>query len=592
MSVRTILVFIVMIWASGTQADANPELWLNTPLFHLDGDGKLLNGQEEECATVGEGGEVRVRYRLPPASLIEVTDDSDYHYREDGRYKSRQGRGRCISQDLCEDQHGHTVKPFDYHLHDFYLKTVSIQNGKKLQDVTRHSQPETIHRVILTNKKPGSFYCPDSRGISRVESWFEVAGVYVGKLMMLWLGEQATEGVLRDFKKGAFAESLMPYGMLEAQVKFADQLRTLLENEKNMSPGDSACTVSVFYAVTYYTFLSRLGKIEFEDLTTFQGFRTFWASAMAGNGLECADLKGVMPYIAEALYPSQGSDRSTGSQTISEVFKGPVNLAGLYIGQDYFFHPRAKGLGVKLGIKGAINFRNLLYKANQCVAPDYASLLQVFEDGVMLVASEPLAGAGGTLNTLNDEYKRQVGGGLVGQLPLAQSHGAKDQSGEVLVYIFESIVTGVLLSSVLDPAKAAAIPYLAHMAKPLTAVVQPVVAPPLAVISRCLQPVAWTVGQAGSAAAWVGSQAIKPVRYFCPGLVAALSSKVAGSVAKESAKAVLKGGGMGVALRTAGDKLISPAAASFADYVINQSNPNKMHWSLFQSGRMVTIGYE
>ncbi|WP_152558749.1 hypothetical protein [Endozoicomonas numazuensis] len=592
MSVRIILVCILVIWWAGAKAGATPEPWSNTPLFQLDGDGKLLKGQEEGCVIVGHQGEVRVRFRLPPDSLAEFPGKTESRFRTDGRFKSRQGRGQCLSKEHCEDQDGNTVKPFDYHLHDFYLKTVSIHNGKKRQEVTRHSQPDTIQRVIFTNKEPGSSYCPDSQGISRVESWFEVAGLYVGKLFVLWLGEKVTDGALSNFKNGAFAESLMPYGVLEAQVKFADQLRTLLENEKNMSPGDSACAVSALYAVTYFTFLSRMGKIEYEELTTFQGFRTFWASAMAGTGLECADLNGVMPYVAEALYPAEGSDRSEGSQAISEVFKGPVNLAGLYIGKDVFFHPSMYGLGTKLSIKGAINIRDLLYRANHGLAPDYANVMQVIEDGVMLMATHPLKGSDGILNILNDEYKKQVGGGLSGQLPFSQSHGENDQSGEVLVYIFEAILTGVILSSVLDPAKAVALPYLAHMVRPLTAVVQPVVAPPLALINICLSPIAWTVGKMGSAAAWASSQAISPVRYVCPELMGALSTKVAGTVAKETGKAILKGGGMGVALRTVGDKLVSPAAARFADYVINQSNPNKMHWSLFQSGRMVTIGYE
>ncbi|WP_062260143.1 hypothetical protein [Endozoicomonas arenosclerae] len=591
MSVRNILVWFLVIWGAGVKAEEDPELWLNTPLFQLDGDGKLLKGQEEECVTVGEKGEVRVRYRLPPVMFIEPNDDNEYTYRKDGQLKSHKGRGQCTSEE-CSDRNGHSVLPFEYHLHDFYLKTVSIQGGQKLQEVTRHSRPEVVHRVIKTNKKSGMLYCPDSKGVSRVESWFEVAGLYAGKLLVLWLGEKVTEGVLRDFKGGAFSESLMPYAVLEAQVTFADQLKTLLENERNMNPGDSACTVAAFYAVTYYTFLSRLGKIDFNDLTTVQGFRTFWASAMAGTGLECADMKLVMPYVSEALFPSEGAYQSGGSQTISEIFKGPVNLVGLYYGQDYFFHPNAKGLGVKLGIKGIINFRNLLFKANQCFTPDYADLLQVLEDGVMMMASQPLPDSRGVINSLNDEYKKQVGGGLVGQLPFSQSHGANDQSGEVLVFIFESMLTGMVLESALDPVKAAAAPVLASAVRPATNLVQPIVGPPVAALSSCLKPVGYVAGQIGAAAAWTGSQAIRPVNYFCPGLVAALSTKIAGIVAKESSKAVLKGGGMGIALRTVGSKLISPAAAQFADYMVNQSTPDTIQRTLFESGRMVTIGYE
>ncbi|MGI9276047.1 MAG: hypothetical protein ACR2PT_14555, partial [Endozoicomonas sp.] len=421
------------------------------PVLAMNADGTLPT-DGSQCISVGEGGVAEV-YFQPPVSKASCS-------------ARLTGAGAYTAMDQYFIDRCELVESYDYERKPLYIMTQSIQGGNFAQQISYHEQDERVLHRIRTDKQPGDVICLKSEALKRVPSLFEVYGVFMAKFGALLGFEALTGGSLSNFEQGSFLESLHGYGALSTQLVLNAQIDNELQLRGGMSQGSSSCSLASIYAFSYllYFLSGQWSNPSMKALTTTGAFRTFGLSALAGNIMDCADYKLVMPYLSERLYPSAGSKRSPDSEMIGNLIKGPGWLALLYGSQlsnvpagvqaylPAHLADFSRTMRVKLTIKSAINTRSFRLSGNQTFPADHPEFLKLVQDGILMMSMHSIDEPSKVMSVFFDEYIKQMGAAAFSYQPLAGASLDKDEFGQYLVHFFETLLFGTIGSAALTHA--------------------------------------------------------------------------------------------------------------------------------------------
>ena len=369
------------------------ELWLQT-------DGKLnTRAGQNLCTNVGSQSQIRLKIHLPDDRTNTFSQVAIPYAAE-----------TCSAEtpDSCTRDGA-----FPYVQDDLYLATPAMMNGYQSQEITSHQSHGVIYRTVQTSAEAYSRVCLENQTtVTAVPSWFEMGGVFTGKLMALWLAGKLTSDQLVDFKNGLFSEAVQQYGMLEAHISFASDAVKLLQTQLGFSPMISNCLVTAMYGLGYLLNHGSVNTIEMTQLNFKNSANFFWPSAMVGTGVECADISIVTPYISEWFEQSTGSQQAEMSALVSEIFKGPF-LLGTLITSEGFFHPNSiSALLSKMRIKSSINTKKLINKYARKHYTDRRGMefLVDFAGAMAFDSAVEYSGVGGaSTDIFIGEYYRQMG---------------------------------------------------------------------------------------------------------------------------------------------------------------------------------------